>query len=232
VVYLVRRMDEPRIPMFWLGEGQTPLPHLTREQAIACVEIILGEEAWRAGGHGHHTEAVMEGGHVSYGTGPPGWLRGSDLTERIYACVGLLIHAGFGVREACREIADKLTLRLGASRRGRPRKTTEKPDLYDLAETVRSLYYKFKARRPWKQKESDAIVEKWFSHALGIEQEKARQAVRAAFERLPVGAGRAEMERVRDEVLAPFKAITPTAGNELLPPNWRPSGFLSPDRKT
>lgn len=43
------------------------------------------------------------------------------------------------------------------------------------------------------------------------EQEKARQSVGAAFERLPVGVSRAEMERARDEVLAPFKAAEEAA---------------------
>lgn len=50
-----------------------------------------------------------------------------------------------------------------------------------------------------------AIVDGVFLRTPG-EQEKARQAVRAALEALPVGTTRAEMERTRDEVLAPFKA--------------------------
>ena len=38
------------------------------------------------------------------------------------------------------------------------------------------------------------------------EQEKARQAVRAGFDKLLYGTSRAEMERTRDKVLVPFKA--------------------------
>ena len=38
------------------------------------------------------------------------------------------------------------------------------------------------------------------------EQENARHAVRAALEELPVGCSRAQLERVRDEALVPFKA--------------------------
>jgi hypothetical protein len=55
-----------------------------------------------------------------------------------------------------------------------------------------------------------AIVDGVFLRTPG-QQEKARHAVRAVLDRLPAGANRAEMERTRDEVLAPFKAAEESA---------------------
>ncbi len=67
------------------------------------------------------------------------------------------------------------------------------------------------AREYEHREECRRLVEWTFLPDTPNEQEKARQAVRVAFEKLPVGAGRAEMERVRDEVLAPFKATQEAA---------------------
>jgi excisionase family DNA binding protein len=50
-----------------------------------------------------------------------------------------------------------------------------------------------------------SIVDSVFLRTPG-EQEKARQAVRAALDKLPLGVSRKEMEQARDSALAPFKA--------------------------
>ena len=46
---------------------------------------------------------------------------------------------------------------------------------------------------------------------MPVEQERARQNVRAALEKVLAGTGRAEMERIRDEIMVPFKAAEETA---------------------
>jgi hypothetical protein len=56
------------------------------------------------------------------------------------------------------------------------------------------------------------IVEGIFLLNARDQQEKARQAVRSALEELPIGSSRAQMEQVRDEALAPFKAADEAAG--------------------
>ncbi|MBZ5641488.1 MAG: helix-turn-helix domain-containing protein [Acidobacteriia bacterium] len=50
------------------------------------------------------------------------------------------------------------------------------------------------------------LVQSVFLLQTPDEQETARQAVKAALDKLPVGIGRTQMERVRDDALAPFKA--------------------------
>lgn len=56
------------------------------------------------------------------------------------------------------------------------------------------------------QEQCKRIVECIYLPQTPNEQERARQTVMRALEKLPVASGRYDMERVRDEVLAPFKA--------------------------
>jgi hypothetical protein len=59
--------------------------------------------------------------------------------------------------------------------------------------------------------ECRTLVGNVYLSQMPSDQEKARETVGAALEKMPVGVSRAQMERVRDEVLAPFTAAAETA---------------------
>jgi len=157
----------PCIPVFILGEGHTPIPPLSRKEAISLAEVILQQEARRSVQRGQHSDEPIRGDFICYSSRST-WRRGSDRVERVYAAVELLQRSGLTNKEASLEVAAMLGQRIGNSGRGRKRRRPL--DELHRAETVRALYNDFKNRHPFKEKlpTHDPIVEKWYSLVLSF----------------------------------------------------------------
>lgn len=156
---------DPGIPCFWLGCGKTPVPQLPVNAAKILVQYILRDVATS---QGHGRPAV--GRHIKYQR-LPGWCRGSDRTERIYACVRILMRAGLSQPHGCRYVASLLGSTLGSSKRGRPRSHADRR-ASETWQTVRSLFNSFARRNPFSSEDSaefrDATSEKWFQYGLAL----------------------------------------------------------------
>jgi hypothetical protein len=78
-----------------------------------------------------------------------------------YVSVKALQEAGFDNYQSCCGVAERLESKLGASRRGRPRRTPRSREFADKVETVRSIYNRFRLRHRWKEKlpERDLVYE-------------------------------------------------------------------------
>jgi len=134
----------------------------TGDAVIAFVCFVLSDEARRPSIRGRRQKLPLQGRHISYGVKSL-TRRGSDRTERMYVSVTGLQKAGFDNYQACCEVADRLGSKLGASRRGGPRRNPRTREFADKVETVRSIYNSFKLRHPWKEKlpERDSVYEQW-----------------------------------------------------------------------
>lgn len=154
-------MPEPSTPTKASAQLVVPWP-ITGEAVIAFVCFVLSDEAQRPSVRSRRQKLPLQGRHVSYGVKAQP-RRGSDRTERIYVSVTALQMAGVDNYPACCEVAGRLESKLGASRRGRHRRTRRSPEFADKVETVRSVYSRFKLRHPWKEKlpEHDLVYEQW-----------------------------------------------------------------------
>jgi hypothetical protein len=154
-------MPVTSIPTETPGQLATPWP-LRGEAVTAFVCFVLSEQAQRPSIRGRRQELPLQARQVSYGVKAHP-RRGSDRTERIYVSVTALQAAGFANYPACCEVAGRWESKLGASRRGRPRRTPRSRELADKVEIVRSMYNSFKLRHRWKEKlpEHDLVYEKW-----------------------------------------------------------------------
>lgn len=166
-------MAKTCIPVLNLGLGLTPLPRLTTDQAIALVAVILRDVATRPRAPGRHQKMPLKGRFISYAHGKG--FRGSDRSERIFASVRLLKHAGLTERKACCAIAKILGSHLGSSKRGRPQKSPREPNLIVKAEVVRSIYNSTEERilKTTSAQFARGLVEKWFSYAIEIKEWEA-----------------------------------------------------------
>jgi hypothetical protein len=156
-------MPEPSIPSKAPAQLAAPWP-LTGEAVIAFVCFVHSDEAQRPSVRGRRQKLPLQARGVSYGVKAHP-RRGSDRTERIYVSVTALQVAGSSNYHACCDVADRWESKLGASRRGRPRRTLRSRQFVDKVETVRSIYNRFKLRHPWKEKlpERDLVYEQWCS---------------------------------------------------------------------
>jgi hypothetical protein len=154
-------MPETSIPSETPGQLAVPWP-LTGEAVTAFVCFVHSDEAKRPCERGRRQKLPLQGRHVSYGVKAHA-RRGSDRPERIYVSVTALQGTGSNNNQACCEVADRWKSKLGASRRGRPRRTPRFPEFADKVEIVRSMYNSFKLRHPWKEKlpEHDLVYEQW-----------------------------------------------------------------------
>ncbi len=143
--------DKPHNPQSLLHEWS-----VDQDEAREAVRWILSTVAWRPPAPGRRQKAIMHGEHVAYFGNAP-WMRGSDMSERIYASLRILNRAG--LTKAFHEVAELLPKK--KSWRGRPRKTTRKPDFLDHVASVRAMYNDFEGRCPWKDSNSDYFVNKW-----------------------------------------------------------------------
>lgn len=165
----LRILAPMRIPFFNLDEGNTPVPRLKRHQAEKLVRIILANEAIRPRRRTHHEKLPMQSQFIHY-SGDRGLYRGSDVPERKFASIELLMGAGPTEQEACHVVAKLLGPKIGSSRRGRPRKTTRNPTLHDRAQIVRSSYNAFKWRvlKMTSRQFAKGLVKKWYQYAHAI----------------------------------------------------------------
>jgi hypothetical protein len=154
-------MPEPSIPTHPSGQLAAPWP-LTGEAVTAFVCFVLSDEAQRSSVRGRRQKLPLQGRHVSYGVKAHP-RRGSDRPERIYVSVTALQGTGSNNNQACCEVADRWESKLGASRRGRPKRTPRSREFADKVEIVRSMYNSFKLRHPWKENlpEHDLVYEQW-----------------------------------------------------------------------
>jgi len=116
---------------------------LSKEDAADCVQWILSEVGTRVGSK--HQKAPFGAPHMARQTAPR-YLRGSDLSERLYASFQVLKHAGYSHYEALIVVADRAKVFLGKSKRGRPRRGDGERDFISTMESVRSMVNDF-ARR-------------------------------------------------------------------------------------
>ncbi len=93
-----------------------------------------------------HQKAPMRGRHVSR-AGVLKFIRGSDLSERVYVGVRVLELKGFQNKVACLKVAEALDWKwkLGKSKRGRPSVGKTPNDLLARAQIIRSLAIKYRA---------------------------------------------------------------------------------------
>lgn len=89
-----------------------------------------------------HQEAPLLAEHISRKILPK-YLRGSDLSERVYASAQVLERAGYTQKEAIPIIADRVQTHLGKSKRGRPGANAAKRDFFSKMQTVRKHDYCF-----------------------------------------------------------------------------------------
>jgi hypothetical protein len=149
------------------------LPTLSAEESITVARVILADEAERptlTPRHGRPKEP-LQGEFVLY-FGTAEWRRGTDVSERIYASVEILMRAGQSYKEACIEVATILGHRLGVSGRGRKPTSAMPRDFSRLANNIRVRHREFRKRHPWKESLPcrDQIVEKWVIHAMWVVQ--------------------------------------------------------------
>jgi hypothetical protein len=117
---------------------------LSPADALDCAAWILSDVATRPASKSKHQLLGLRGKHICK-TAPAGYCRGSDLKECIYVAFRVLERSGQRKKEACCQVAELATERLGKSRRGRPRIRGER-DLFSKMKTVASMVKAFSQR--------------------------------------------------------------------------------------
>jgi hypothetical protein len=162
-VYIRHRIRDHLLSRLYVTE-YFPVPtSLSLEEGREFVFVVLADEGTRE----DSKVGGLTGRHISR-QGAVKHLRGSDFTERVYACVEALRKTGMSTRQACRYIVVDPHVRARIklhrrSRRKRGRRWTRrdrKRDIFDDVETIRNLYYSFKPRRPW----TDWAFQFWWIH--------------------------------------------------------------------
>lgn len=125
---------------------------LSPGDALDFARLTLSEVATRA--PSKHQKAPFVSSHMARQTEPK-YLRGSDLSERLYVSVEVLKHAGHSAKEALVTVADLAKTYLGSSSRGRPRLEATRPDVMSVVETVRSMVNAFARRKRF----TDTVVD-------------------------------------------------------------------------
>jgi hypothetical protein len=132
---------------------------LSQEDAADCVQWILSEVGTRVSSK--HQKAPFVSTHMARQTAPK-FLRGSDLSERLYASFQVLRQAGYAHQEALIMVADKAKGFLGKSKRGRPRRGDAERDFLSTMASVRSMVNAF-ARRA---RDTEGAVRFWVGQFL------------------------------------------------------------------
>lgn len=127
---------------------------LSRADAEDFARCTLSEVATRA--PSKHQEAPFVAPHMARHTGPK-YLRGSDLSERLFVSSEVLRAAGLTQNEALMTITPLAEKFLGKTKRGRPRAGSTKPDFFSAAESVRSMVNAFAKRKRYPVD----IVDRW-----------------------------------------------------------------------
>jgi len=116
---------------------------LSDADARDCAHWIFSEVATRVASK--HQKAPFLAKHMARQTVPK-YLRGSDLSERLYVSFQVLVRAGYGHKEALVLVAEREKEFLRKSKRGRPRLGNTEPGFFSSMESVRSMVNAF-ARR-------------------------------------------------------------------------------------
>jgi len=148
--YIKPRWDEN------MSESETTL---SRVDANDCALWILSEVGTRVASK--HQKAPLVATHMARQTVPT-YLRGSDLSERLYASFQVLIRAGYPQKEALLIVVERAEKYLGKSRRGRPKLAETKRDIVSTMESVRSMVNAF-ARRT---RDPESVVRWWVAQFL------------------------------------------------------------------
>jgi hypothetical protein len=125
---------------------------LSREEAQDFVHWVLSEVATRP--PSKHQKAPLVAKHISRQILPK-YLRGSDLSERVYASAETLRRAGYAQKEALPIVAQSAQKYLGKSRRGRPSAKTTKRDFMSTVQSVRSMMNAFAKRKQYTERAVD-----------------------------------------------------------------------------
>lgn len=125
---------------------------LSPEDAKDFARWTLSEVATRA--PSKHQKAPFVSKHLARQTDPK-YLRGSDLSERLFVSVEALRHAGYSPKEALVTVAELAQKFLGSSKHGRPRLGAIEPDFWSVVESVRSMVNAFARRRRF----TDTVVD-------------------------------------------------------------------------
>ena len=119
---------------------------LSRPDAEDFVRWILSGIATRP--PSKHRKGLLVSTHLARQPGPK-YLRGSDLSERLYVSVEALKRAGYSANEALIEVTVSAEKFLGKSKRGRPRLGATKRDFMSKVESVRSMVNAFVRHKPF-----------------------------------------------------------------------------------
>lgn len=141
---------------------------LSREDAEDFVRWVLSEVATRP--PSKHQKAPLVAKHISRQILPK-YLRGSDLSERVYASAKTLERAGYAQKEALPIVADHAKKFLGTSKRGRRNANATERDLMSTVQSVRSMVNAFAKRKQYTERAVDWWVGQFvWGRSIGIIQ--------------------------------------------------------------
>ncbi len=131
----------------------------SRLDALDFVRWTLSEVATRA--PSKHQGAPFVSEHMARQT-EPRYMRGSDLSERLFVSVEVLLQSGFARKEALVIVTERAKKFLGKTRRGRPRVGRTGRDFVSTLESVRSMVNAFVRRKRYPEDAVDRWVGKFF----------------------------------------------------------------------
>ena len=132
---------------------------LSRVDAEDCALWILSEVGTRIASK--HQKGPLVATHMARQPVPK-YLRGSDLSERLYASFQVLIRADYTQKEALLMVVENAEKYLGKSRRGRPRLAETERDFIATMESVRGMMNSFARRTP----DPESVVRWWVAQFL------------------------------------------------------------------
>ncbi len=138
----------------------------SQEDAADCARWILSDVADRVASK--HQKAPLFGESMARWAVPK-YLRGSDLSERLYASFQVLKRAGYGHRDALLMVTDSAKKFLRKSRRGRPRLKETGDDYISTIQSVRSRVNAFARRKLYAERASRFWVGQFlWSREIGV----------------------------------------------------------------
>ena len=127
----------------------SPSRELSPTESKDCAAWILSDVARRPVSKSKRQQQALRGKHICKQP-PPGYFRGSDLTECIYVAVRVLERSGHGKKQAYCHVADLADHLLGKSRRGRLRTRGER-DAFSKMKTIAAMVKRFRQFHPYAE---------------------------------------------------------------------------------